>query len=213
MRRILLLTGMDPAHRIYDRLLPLLPNAMIVDWIQPAPYESITSYAARLSRTVCCDEPAVVCGVSFGGIVARELASCLNASTCVLIASVRSPRELPPWFRICRVLAPPLAVAIMRITGTVATCCPRRFKSSSTWRLTKLAGKSGAWHRWATVAVLSWKSSEDAQRIPSVQIHGDRDVVFPVRYTSADTIFRGGGHDLPLTHCQEIAGKLLQIAA
>jgi pimeloyl-ACP methyl ester carboxylesterase len=97
MHRILLLTGMTPDHRIFERLLPLLPSAMCVDWIQPtSTFESINSYAARLSRTLDDNSPTVVCGASFGGIVARELALCLNAKACVLISSVRSPRELPP---------------------------------------------------------------------------------------------------------------------
>ncbi len=98
MHKILLLTGMTPDHRIFDRLLPLLPTAIVVDWIPPIGHESIVSYAARLSRTLNLDEPYVVCGVSFGGIVARELACRLNAKCCVLISSVRSPRELPPGF-------------------------------------------------------------------------------------------------------------------
>ncbi len=132
MQKILLLTGMTPDHRIFDRLLPLLPTAVAVDWIPPIANESIVSYAARLSRTVYREEPSVVCGVSFGGIVARELASCINATSCVLISSVRSPRELPPWFRICRVVAPQSAEAILEIMGNIATYWPRRLKSSST---------------------------------------------------------------------------------
>jgi len=213
MHKILLLTGMTPDHRIFDRLLPLLPTAIVVDWIPPIANESIASYAARLSCTVNHEEPTVVCGVSFGGIVARELASCLNATSCVLISSVRSPRELPPWFRICRLMAPRPAVAIMKTIRDIATYWPRRLKSSSTWRLMKLGGKSGEWHRWATAAVLNWNLSKDAERIPSIHIHGDRDATFPIRYTGADTVIHGGGHVLPLTHCEEIAEKLRQIAA
>ncbi len=213
MHKILLLTGMTPDHRIFERLLPLLPSAMVVDWIPPRENESIAAYAARLSRTVNHDEPIVVCGISFGGIVARELACCLNATSCVLISSVRSPRELPPWFRICRVVAPRPAVAIMKATGAIANYWPRRLRSSSTWRLRKLGGKPGEWHRWATAAVLNWKLSKHADRIPSIHIHGDRDTTFPLRYTNADAVILGGGHILPLTHCAQIAEMLRQIAA
>ncbi len=213
MQKILLLTGMTPDHRIFDRLLPLLPTAIVVDWIPPTEHESIVSYADRLSRTVNHDEPMVVCGVSFGGIIARELAYRLNATSCVLISSVRSPRELPPWFRICRVVAPRPAAAIMNATGVIADYWPRRLRSPATWRLRKLAGKSGEWHRWATAAVLNWKPSQQAELIPSFHIHGDRDTTFPIRYTRADTVIHGGGHVLPLTHFEEIAEKLRQIAA
>jgi pimeloyl-ACP methyl ester carboxylesterase len=213
MRKILLLTGMTPDHRIFERLLPLLPNAVVVDWITPAEQESIVSYAARLSRTLNDDEPVVVCGVSFGGIVARELACRLNATSCILVSSVRSPRELPPWFRVCRVVTPGPAIAIMKTAGLIANHWPRRVRSSATWRLRRLAGQSGEWHRWATAAVLDWKPSRQVDRISSIHIHGDRDSTFPIRYTSADAIIRGGGHVLPLTHCEVIAEQLRQVAA
>ena len=213
MRRILLLTGMTPDHRIFDRLLPLLPNATVVDWISPIEHESIVSYAARLSRTVNDGEPTVVCGVSFGGIIARELACHLNATSCVLISSVRSPSELPPWFRVCRLMAHRPAVAIMNATGAIANHWPEGFRSPATWRLKKLAGKSGEWQRWATAALLNWKPSQHVGRTPSIHFHGDRDATFPIRYTIADTVIRGGEHVLPLTHCEQIAEILRQIAA
>ncbi len=213
MRKILLLTGMTPDHRIYDRLLPLLPNATVVDWISPLENESIVSYAKRLSHTLRHDEPVVVCGVSFGGVVAREIAWRLNAASCVLISSVRSPCELPPWFRISRVLAPHSAQFIIKAAGAIATVWPRPFRSPATWRLRKLAGESGEWHRWATAAILNWIPSKDAERVPLIQIHGDRDATFPIRYTGADVIVTGGGHTLPLTHCIEMAETLRQIAA
>ena len=211
--RILFLTGMTPDHRIFERLLPLLPTAVVIDWIRPTPYESISSYAYRLSLCVPEDGPTVVCGVSFGGIVARELAHCLNAKACVLVSSVRSPLEMPPWFRVFRMLAPLPAETAMSVTGTLASYWPRHFKTRSTWRLMKLGGPSGEWHRWATAAAINWKPSAGADRIPLFQIHGDRDLTFPIRYTGANIVIHGGGHVLPLTHCEEIAEKLVHIAA
>ncbi len=100
----------------------------------------------------------------------------------------------------------------MKATGTIANYWPESLRSPATWRLRKLAGKSGEWHRWATAAVLNWKPSQHADRVPSIHIHGDRDATFPIRYTSADTAIRGGGHILPLTHCEQIAKRLQQIA-
>src|SRR6478752_6818857 len=212
MRKILLLTGMTPDHRIFHRMLPLLPTGTVVDWIPPLEHESIVSYAERLSRTLSHDEPVVVCGVSFGGVVARELACRLNATYCVLISSVRSPCELPTWFRMCRVLAPRPANLLLKAAGAIANSWPRPLRSSSTWRVKKLAGKSGEWHRWATAAILNWGPSQHADQVPLIQIHGDRDATFPIRYTAANVVIRGGGHTLPLTHCDEIAKQLRQIA-
>ncbi len=60
MQKILLLTGMTPDPRIFERLLPLLPSAVVVDWIPPKSNESIASYAERLSRTIINDQPTIV---------------------------------------------------------------------------------------------------------------------------------------------------------
>jgi hypothetical protein len=73
MRRILLLTGMTPDRRIFDRLLPLLSAATVVDWIPPTPYESITSYAEKLSRTIDRDDLQVSYLLGFESSAAFDL--------------------------------------------------------------------------------------------------------------------------------------------
>lgn len=211
--RILLLTGMTPDRRIFDRMLPLLPTAFVVDWIRPMRYESIRDYATRLGQSIPRDDSTIVCGVSFGGIVAQELASSINAKVCVLISSVRSPDELPPWFRVFRALGPRTAEMGMSTIGVLSSLWPRRLRTQGTWRLLQLASTSGAWHRWATAAVLSWRQCSEDNPIPVFQIHGDRDRTFPIRYIDADYVVQGGGHILPFTHGKEVAEKLRQIAA
>ncbi|XZE21411.1 hypothetical protein SH449x_001312 [Pirellulaceae bacterium SH449] len=100
----------------------------------------------------------------------------------------------------------------MKAAGAVANSWPRPLRSPAIWRLKKLAGKSGEWHRWATVALLNWRPSQYADEVPLIQIHGDRDATLPIRYTHANVVIRGGGHTLPLTHSDEIAKLLHQIA-
>lgn len=53
---------------------------------------------------------------------------------------------------------------------------------------------------------------KEIDRIPLFQIHGDRDRTFPIRYTRADTVVCGGGHALPITHANEVAARLIEIA-
>jgi pimeloyl-ACP methyl ester carboxylesterase len=90
---------------------------------------------------------------------------------------------------------------------------PRRIRSRSTARLTKLAGASGSWHRWATAAVLRWQPGRELDQIPTFQIHGDADTTFPIRYLHPDIVIRGGGHVLPLTHSTELSELIAEHAA
>lgn len=217
--QILLLPGMRPDVRLFDRLLPLIQEAVVVPWIEPQRNESIRQYAQRLAETPQVAEfvrirregvrslttsATVVCGVSFGGIVARELASLIGARGCILVSSIRSPAELPPWFRVMA-NSPLVSERSLAVVGRLAKSIPRRVRSRPTIRLTKLASDSGIWHRWATCAVLRWRPRPQLDEIPTLQIHGDADTTFPLRYVSPDIIIRGGGHVLPLTHPQELA--------
>lgn len=206
---LLLLPGMSPDVRLFDRLLPLLPGAVVVPWIEPRTGESIGQYAERLAEKLPTRDDCLICGVSFGGIVARELAHVISARGCFLVSSIRSPAELPPWFRIMR-YSPIRSERVLSTIGSLAASMPRRVRTRSTARLTKLAGSGGAWHRWATSAVLRWRPRPELDAIPSLHVHGDADTTFPIHYVRPDVVIRGGGHVLPLTHPQELAAAVVE---
>jgi pimeloyl-ACP methyl ester carboxylesterase len=155
----------------------------------------------------------VVGGASFGGIVALEMAAHLPARACVLISSVRSPGELPRWYRLLRpaALLGPARLGWLAglIAGTSAPSLPR----DVAWRLRRLSGPGMAFQRWASWAVLTWQPSRAARRVRVYQIHGGTDRTFPVRYTRADVVVEKGGHLLPLTHPQAVNELLRQPGA
>lgn len=211
--RILLLPGMTPDARIFDRLAPLLPAASIVAWIEPLPREPIAGYAQRLADSIEIRNNVIVCGVSFGGIIARHLALHVNAKACVLVSSPRDVRELPPWFRVFRSLSWFPLDSILSVLGRADHYFPTRLQTDSTARLSKLAGPCGVWYRWATAAVLRWNPPIELGGVLTVQIHGTRDATFPIEYVHPDFVVAGGGHLLPVTHAAEIAKILMNLAA
>lgn len=211
-RRVLLLTGMTPDSRIFQRLLPSLPTAEIVSWIEPIRNESIPEYAARLASTIQSSEPVVVCGVSFGGIIARELAWRINAHTCVLISSIRSPDELPPWIRAIRRGAGIWNNWIFHLLGKFAFAIQNISCVPSITRIAKFTGENGAWYRWATNSVLRWYPSQQIDDVPVVQIHGSDDTTFPLKFVHPNFVISGGGHTIALTHADEIATIICQLS-
>lgn len=212
-RPILLLGGMTPDARIFQQLLPRLPNALVVPWIEPENGESLEHYSKRLAKTLSVTEPVVLCGVSFGGIVAMEVARSIDAKACVLISSIRSPRELPPWLRIWRFMGGKAGSVLLNGIGTAARLFPSYARSRATVRLSKLGGRSGAWHRWATSAVLGWNPRPLPGSTSIIQIHGDRDGTFPIRYLRPDLLISGGDHVMALTHAERLAELLAEISA
>ncbi len=203
--RILLLPGMTPNDDLFRNVQPLLPDAQVIDWIAPKSREPLTDYAARLANSLDQTEPCIVAGVSFGGIVAQELAWRMPVRACVLISSIRHPRELPPWFRMLRIIPGSSIELGLRGIGTFADRVPRKVRTASTVRLRKLNGSSGAWYRWAASAVLSWRPSNRPLPFRLLQLHGDLDETFPIRFLSPDRVVAGGGHTLPVSHPREVA--------
>lgn len=203
--RILLLPGMTPNDDLFRNMQPLLPDSQVIDWIAPKSHESLADYTVRLASSLDQAEPCVIAGVSFGGIVAQELAWHLPARACVLISSIRHPRELPPWFRMLRAFPGPGIEFGLHGVGRLANRVPHRVRTASTIRLRKLNGSSGAWYRWATSAVLSWRPRNQPLPFPLLQLHGDLDETFPIRFLTPDRVVAGGGHTLPVSHPREVA--------
>lgn len=211
--RMLLFMGMKPDRRIFRELLPLLPDATVVDWIEPLPRESLVAYARRLAGTLSerQQERLIVAGVSFGGVVAQEVAACLSARACVVISSICSPAQLPPWQRSIRPLARMGGMRVLDAIGSIAGQWPASLRSGSTVQLAKFAGPANRWRRWAMTALMQWSPTPHA--VPTLHIHGDQDMTFPIQFVRPHIVIHGGGHLLPLTHPQEIASAIREFGS
>lgn len=205
---IYLLPGMAVDFPVFARLLPLLPNAFMVDFPVPYQRESLISYARRMASLLPAQ--SFVAGVSFGGIVALEISRILRPLGCILISSIQHPKEFPPWIRACRVIGGRTCSQAMSIFGEVARYIPKSMRTPSTLRAVPLAGPSGHWHRWATAAVLDWNPPSDFDACPLFRIHGGADTTFPARYTHPNVCIPDGLHALPVSHPLETAAAMIE---
>jgi pimeloyl-ACP methyl ester carboxylesterase len=190
---LILLSGMAADARLFAPQRAAFPGLLVPDWISPLTKEPLPAYAARLARRVDPGGPCLVGGASFGGLVALEMAPHLQTRACLMIGSVRSPSELPWWYRLFR---PAAALGPKRLgwcAGLAAGARPRR-----------LSEPGAVFLRWASWAALSWQPSRGARQTWVLQIHGDADRTLPIRYTRPDWVVAGGGHLLPLTHPQAV---------
>ena len=105
MTPIILLPGLNGDSRVFSPQIAAFPHAVAVTWPTPLAVETLTDYARRLAASLDVPTDCLIVGVSFGGIVALELARHLPARCCVVIASARDPRGLPSAVRLLRPLA------------------------------------------------------------------------------------------------------------
>jgi surfactin synthase thioesterase subunit len=78
-KRIYLISGLGADRRVFKKLVfPTDFELIYLDWITPEPAESLEAYAARLALNIDTSAPFYLIGLSFGGMLATEIAKKLN---------------------------------------------------------------------------------------------------------------------------------------
>ncbi len=113
-RKIYFISGLGADERVFQFLdLPGYQGIPVV-WEKPLPGESLSGYAARLLTQIDTQRRVILIGVSFGGIIAQEIAKLVSCEKIILISSVKAVTELPwtmqlvKFTRLYRLFPPPV---------------------------------------------------------------------------------------------------------
>ena len=101
LKPIYFVSGLGADERIFQWLRHDGFRPVHIRWITPEKKETIESYARRLSEQIEDEKPIVV-GLSFGGMIAVELAKQLETERVVLFSSVKNKSEVPFYFKAFR---------------------------------------------------------------------------------------------------------------
>lgn len=208
-RPIYFFPGIIRDYHVFLPLVQSLPNATLMEWVDPEPQETLQTYAKRMAEKIPTSECLLV-GVSFGGVVAQEVARIIQPQQCFLVSSIRHPRELPRIGRLLRYVTGRTTPLLLRAAGHVGFLIPRFIWYSGTLRLRYFTGPHGDWFRWATSEVINWKPGSDDLQTTMIQIHGQQDRTFPIKYLEADVVIQDAGHSLAISHPREVAERILE---
>nr|WP_262904537.1 alpha/beta hydrolase [Hymenobacter lucidus] len=204
-----MLPGLGADERVFRDLLPLLDGeAHVLSWLLPEPHETLAHYAARLAERIPSEQPCLVAGVSFGGIVALEIGRLRPRARPVLISSVPSAAALPALLRLARAtgiykLIPPQLLNLFPRVGQWYF----GVKGGNDYQLFKqiLRDTDPTYARWAIDRLLHWNSHGIG---PALRIHGTHDRVLPRGSVPVDYLIPGGTHFMILSRAEEI-GRIL----
>ncbi|MEN8444017.1 MAG: alpha/beta hydrolase [Cyanobacteria bacterium J06555_13] len=99
LRKIYFVSGLGADERIFQWLRYDGFQPVHIQWRAPERGEPIEGYAKRLSEQIEEDNPVIV-GLSFGGMIAIEIAKQMNTQKIVLLSSVKETSEIPFYFKI-----------------------------------------------------------------------------------------------------------------
>lgn len=217
--RLVLLPGLGVDRRVFYPQAAAFPDVLIPEWLTPEPRESLAHYAERLAALVRTTErgPAVVGGLSIGGMLALEMSRHLDARAVVLIASCRSPRAVCSPLRLVERIGRWVPDAIVRAGLPMAKLLVGRggVGGGLSRDDRRLLGElimhvPVPFLRWGGRAIMEWPGAEEVAA-PVHHIHGDHDWVIPLRCVKPTVVVPGGSHVLNLSHPGEVNRLLREV--
>ncbi len=180
-------------------------------WITPSINDTIASYAEKLFESIN-DEYATIVGVSFGGMLATEIAKKHPGTKVIIISSCKTCSEIPGYIRFWRHF--PIynfhsnkvrdygGQFVLRILGA---------KGAEQRKVQQeiLKTSDPLFIRWAIHAIVNWNNTVIPQNV--IHIHGSADKLLRYSYVKADYTINKGEHVMIMDNAEELSELLDKI--
>lgn len=208
LKEIYLVSGLGADERVF-RLLKFEGYQPIhIHWVEPEPGESIAHYASRLATQIQATDPIVI-GLSFGGMIAVEIAKQIAVERVILISSVKTKFEVPLYFRLFRWFPIHRIFPFKSLLWAAYLILYWLFGLESPEERTLLKAilldTDAHFLKWALHKVVTWENETIPEQL--YHIHGTNDRIFPYPWVEADFIIERGGHFMIMNR----SGKLLSM--
>jgi len=183
-----------------------------IEWIPPTSNETLTSYSKRLSKQIDDSEPFILLGLSFGGLVACEIASFLKPKQTILISSLTNNKELPVIFRLIGktrihniiphfLLKPPMFLAYW-LFGVHTTDSKKLLAEI-------ISDTDTIFLKWALDKLLSHQAPKAP--VDLIRIHGTHDRLISAKQASGINWVNNGGHFMVIQKADQVNNLLKQL--
>jgi pimeloyl-ACP methyl ester carboxylesterase len=93
-KELYIFSGLGADERVFQQLDFSGFSTTFIKWIVPQDTETIENYATRLLDQITTTKPTLI-GLSFGGLIAVEVAKQIDTEKVILIASAKTKNEIP----------------------------------------------------------------------------------------------------------------------
>ena len=164
-----------------------------------------------MGERVETSSPFALIGLSFGGMLVSEIAKHKRPERLILLSSIPRSGDLPPYFKTAGRIQLDRTIPVGWIKKGIIMrrlIAPNGREDEAIIR--DIVMKSDpAFISWAMRAILECKGQ--GPDLPYVQIHGSKDIVLPLRYTSPTHVVPGAGHLMVMDRAEQINDILKEI--
>ena len=209
MKPIYIFSGLGADERVFQDLDFSPYDPVFIQWSQTTAKQTIEQYAAELAKQIEIDKPVLI-GLSFGGIMAIELAKIIDTEKLILIASAKTRIEIPSYFRLAGHLNlhKLFPSRFLKHPGFIGNWFfSVQTKNEKKMLANILHDTDPKFLKWAINQIVKWKNKTIPQN--TYHIHGTADRILPYRFVHADFKITNGGHFMTVNKSVEI-NKLLR---
>lgn len=210
-KQLYIISGLGADERVFQKLDFEGYSVHFLHWLIPEKGETLKDYARRMAAQIPVPEPVII-GMSFGGIMATEISKQIEVGKIIIISSVKTRSELPPYFKIAGRLRFHRLIPIRLFTwpnpitnwlfGTEG-------KEENKLLAAVIKDTNLVYLKWAIEEILLWKNNSAAPDL--VHIHGTNDRLLPYRHITDAISIDGGGHLMILNRAETVTSIINKI--
>lgn len=210
-QKIYCLSGIGADQRIFQFIDIPGVELVHITWLSPAKGEDLEQYAKRLSAAIR-EEKFMLAGVSFGGMIATEIAKLHPEAKVIIFSSAKTTQEIPfylkvfKWLPLYKILPNSLMHRANAFFYFLFGAKTRPVKATMK---AIMKDTDASFIRWAMGAVLHWKNAVKPTNV--YHAHGNRDLILPHYFAQADAIISEGTHLMILEKPERINQYLMRL--
>lgn len=209
-KELYIFSGLGADERVFQKIDFSNFSTTIIKWIIPLDKETIEYYATRLLDQITTTKPILI-GLSFGGLMAVEVAKQIETEKVILISSAKTKYEIPFYYRFAGQLGlhKLLPTKLLKSSNFITNWF---FGTNSTFdkQLLKqiLIDTDPTFLKWAIDKVTHWTNKTQTKNL--FHIHGTSDRILPFKFVYSNSTIKNGGHLMTLNKAYELNNILRQ---
>lgn len=197
-------SGLGADERVFYKLDVSEYNTTYITWAPANKDEEIEQYASRIINQITSPKP-ILLGLSFGGMIATEVAKQIETEKVILVSSAKTKNEIPWYYRL---------LGKLRVHKLLPEYVLKRASFFTYWlfgvnslqdkQLLRqiLKDTDTNFLQWAIDNIVRWKNQTVLTNV--LHIHGKQDRILPLTFVHTDIVIENGGHLMIITHADTI---------
>lgn len=205
MQKVYCLSGLGADKSIFANIKIDNVELVHLSWPDYDEHDEIPCYAQKVAALIKEDN-SVLLGVSFGGMLAVEIAKLRSVRKVFIISSSKTCNEIPHFGRFMKML-----VMSEKLPGFFYTWPNKHLlklfgaKTDEEKKVVKNVLKTSdeLFMRWAMKTIQLWRNTDYPE--PIIHIHGDADRIITPEYIHPNYWIKGGTHIMIYNRADEIS--------